>query len=77
MEKYTIGFNLPTLIVLLQWFISAPGRFKFTYKHTDCFWIDVEAIVSMITLNGDSLTKIYEIDHVDGMALDEFVARQI
>ena len=70
------GYSQPTLMVLLQWFISAPGRFKFKYEHTDCFWIDVEAIISTVTLSRDPLTKVYEIDHVDGMALDEFVARQ-
>lgn len=67
-------------MVLLQWFISAPKRFKFKYEHTDCFWrgfwIDVEAIISTVTLSRDPLTKVYEIDHVDGIALDEFVARQ-
>ena len=66
----------PTLMVLLQWFISAPWRFKFEYEHKDCFYIDVEVIISMVTLSGVPLTKVYEIDHVDGMALDEFVARQ-
>jgi hypothetical protein len=59
-------------MVLLQWFISAPGRFKFKYEHTDCFWKDVEAIISTVTFSRDPLTKVYEIDHVDGMALDEF-----
>ena len=69
------GYSQPTLMILLQWFISAPGRFKFKYKHTDCFWIDVEAIISTVTLSRDPLTKVYEIDHVDGMALDDFVAK--
>ena len=63
-------------MVLLQWFISAPGRFKFKFELTDCFWIDVEAMISSVTLGRDPLTKVYEINHVDGMALDEFVARQ-
>ena len=55
---------------------SGKSFFKFKYEHTDCFWIDVEAIISTVTLSRDPLTKVYEIDHVDGMALDEFVARQ-
>ena len=63
-------------MVLLQWFISAPGRFKFKYEHMDCFWIDVEAIIFTDTLSRDLLTKVYEIDHVDGMPLDKFVASQ-
>ena len=63
-------------MVLRQWFISTPGRLKFKYEHTDYFWIDVEAIISTVTLSRHPLTKVYEIDHVDGMALDEFVARQ-
>ena len=58
------GYSQPTLMVLLQWFISAPGRFKFKYEHTYCFWIDVEAIISTVTLSRDPLTSVYEIDHV-------------
>ena len=37
---------------------------------------NVEAIISTVTLSRDPLTKVYEIDHADGMAMDVFVARQ-
>ena len=37
---------------------------------------NVEAIISTVILSRDPLTKVYEIDHVDGMAMDVFVARQ-
>ena len=70
------GYSQPSLMVLLQWFISAPWRFKFKHEHTGCFWIDVEAIISTVTLSSEPFTKVYEIDHVDGMALDKFVARK-
>ena len=63
-------------MVLLQWFISPPGRFKFKYEHTDSFWIVVETVIFTVTLSRDPLTKVHEIDHVDGMIPDEFVARQ-
>ena len=41
------------------------------------FLIDIETIISTVTLSRDSLNKVYEIDHVDGMTLDEFVTRHI
>ena len=54
-SEQTTG-EVPTFMVLLQWFISTPERFKFKYKDTNSFWIDVEAIISAVTVSRDPLT---------------------
>ena len=63
----------PTTEILLNWFSKAPGHLKFKYDASDCVWIDVDTVISTVTMSYNSGTKIYSLDDVDAASLQEFV----
>ena len=52
------------------------GRHKYRYIESDCLWIDVDAIISTVSLSYSPTTKIYILDEVDADSLKEFVSNQ-
>lgn len=59
--------------VLLQYFRKVPGLNKFKYDHTDTRWIDVDTVITTVTLEYSSSTDVYTLATEDADALNEFV----
>lgn len=66
--------NTCNIQVMLQYFWKFPGHLKFKYDHTDTRWIDVDTIISTVTLEYNSTTDVYTLDSNDADALNEFVS---
>lgn len=66
----------PTTMVYLHWFKKVPGLNKYKYDESDCIWVDVDSIISTVSLHYASNTKIYTLDEVDAHSLHEFVSYQ-
>ena len=70
---------LPIAMVYMYWFQKHPGHNKYRYVESDCIWIDVDAIISTISLSyspTSPTSKIYTLDEVDAHCLAEFVKNQ-
>ena len=63
---------LPRAMVHLHWFQKHPGHNMYRYVESDCIWIDVDAIISTISLSYSVASKIYTLDEVDANFLAEF-----
>lgn len=59
--------------VLLQYFRKVPGLNKFKYDHTDTRWIDVDTVITTVTLEYSCSTDVYTLATEDVDALNEFV----
>jgi len=70
------GSILPCAMVYLHWFQKYPGHNKYKYVESDCIWIDVDAIISTVSLSYSAASKIYTLDEVDANSLAEFVSNQ-
>ncbi len=59
--KKTIGGLV--IMVLLNWFSKSHGNFKFKYDVIDTNWVDVDFIISTITMNYEkekkSMVRLY------------------
>jgi hypothetical protein len=55
----------PTIEVLLNWFSKHAGRNKFKYDVTDSQWIDLDSIISTITLNFNVVLNVYTLNEND------------
>jgi hypothetical protein len=67
------GVPAPAAQVLLKWFSKGLGRNKFKFNATDTQWIDVEAIISIVTMKLNATMGVYTITKDDRIALDEFL----
>ena len=54
---------------MLQYFSKAAGLNKFKYEHSDTKWVDIESIITTLTLSFNSVTSIYTVDPKDVDAL--------
>ena len=59
--------------VRLNWFFMANGNLKFKYDHFDCKWVDVDSIISTMTLIFPPRPKLYFLKQDDYESLQEFV----
>jgi hypothetical protein len=59
--------------VLLNWFSKARVNLKFKYDVSDSQWIDVDSIISTVTLSYCSVSAIYTLDQNDANSLNSFV----
>jgi hypothetical protein len=64
------------LQVMLQYFRKCPGHLKFKYDHTDSRWIDVDTIITTVTLSYNSSTDVYTLYSEDADALNQFINDQ-
>jgi hypothetical protein len=55
----------PTIMVLLHWFRKVPGNLKFKYDGSDTQWIDLEAIISTMSMTFSARTNMYTLDQID------------
>ena len=66
----------PTAMAYLHWFKKQPGLNKYKYVESDCVWVDVDAIISTVSLEYESTSKIYTLDEVDANSLNEFISNK-
>jgi hypothetical protein len=59
--------------VLLNWFSKARVNLKFKYDVNDLQWIDVDSIISTVTLSYCFVSAIYTLDQNDAYSLNLFV----
>lgn len=64
----------PTIMVLLHWFRKVPGNLKFKYDGFDIQWVDLEAIISTMSMTFSARTNMYTLDQTNAQSLDEFVS---
>ena len=65
--------NNPHIEVMLQYFRKHPGRDKFKYNHTDSQWIDIDCVISTVTMSYNPTNEIYTLDRNDSEQLSKFV----
>jgi hypothetical protein len=65
--------NNPHIEVMLQYFRKHPGRDKFKYDHTDSQWIDIDCVISTVTMSYNPTNEIYTLDMNDSEQLSKFV----
>lgn len=63
-----------TTMVLLNYFSKFRGHLKFKYDVTDSKWIDIDSIISSVTLTFDRTQNVYTLNDVDAQALNDFVS---
>jgi hypothetical protein len=51
--------------VMLQYYRKYPCRNKFKYDHTYSKWIDVDYVISIITMSYNSTNEVYTLDKND------------
>lgn len=68
--------NNPHIEVMLQYYRKYPGRNKFKYDHTDSKWIDVDCIISTVTMSYNSTNEVYTLDRNDSEQLSKFVTER-
>jgi hypothetical protein len=60
-------------MALLNRFGKSRGKFKFKYNVTNTNWVDINSIISTITMNCEKETNKYWLDCFDVVFLDESV----
>jgi hypothetical protein len=65
--------NNPHIEVMLQYYRKYPCHNKFNYDHTDSKWIDVDCIISTVTMSYNSTNEVYTLDRNDSEQLSKFV----
>ncbi len=63
-------------MVLLDQFSKSHGK-KIYYDVIDNNWVDVDSIISIVTMNYEKEKKNYQFDYIDATSLDEFVTNKI
>lgn len=61
---------------IMHYYSRALGVSKFRYNHTDSCWIDIECLITNVTLTYNADTKIYTLDPEDADNLNEYVANK-
>ncbi len=64
-------------MVFLNWFSKSCGNLKFKYYVIDINWVDVNSIISIVTMNYEKEKDIYYLDCIGANFLDEFVSNKI
>jgi hypothetical protein len=75
-ESWRRNPNNPHIEVMLQYYRKYPGRNKFKYDHTDSKWIDVDCIISTVTMSYNSTNEVYTPDRNDSEQLSKFMIEQ-
>ena len=65
--------STPSIMVLLNWFTKSPGHLKYKYEGSDTQWIDIDSVISTVSMSFNMRTNVYTLDDTDGKSLDEFV----
>lgn len=65
--------STPSIMVLLNWFTKSPGHLKYKYEGSDTQWIDIDSVISTVSMSFNMRTNVYTLDDTDAKSLDEFV----
>ena len=57
--------NNPHIEVMLQYYNKHLCRNKFKYDHTDNKWIDIDCIISTVTMSYKITNEVYTLDRND------------
>ena len=57
-------------------FSKVAGLNRFKYDHTDTNWIDVDSIITTVTLSFNPVTSVYTLNPEDADALNKFVTER-
>jgi len=60
--------------VMLQYFNKTAGLNKFKYDHSDTKWVDIECIITTVTLSYNAVNCVYTVNPEDADAMNKFVA---
>jgi hypothetical protein len=63
----------PTIEGRMYWFSGTASQLKFKYDHVNCKWIDIDSIISTVSLAYSSTTKFYTLYADDFASFNEFV----
>ena len=55
------GLQTPSVMVLLTWYSKQPRHYKYRYDVSDWKRIDLDAIVSTVSLSFNLSTKVYSV----------------
>ena len=66
--------NPSPIQVLLQYFSETASLNKYKYDHSDTKWVDIECIITTITLSFNVVNSVYIVNREDADALNKFVA---
>jgi hypothetical protein len=75
-ESWRRNPNNPHIEVMLQYYRKYQGRNKFKYDHTDSKWIDVDCIISTVTMSYNCKNEVYTLDKNDLEQLSKFVTER-
>ena len=70
------GNDYGTIEVMLTWFSKHPGHLKFKYDHSDFTYVDIDSIISTVTMSFEQRSSVYLLDPTDATSLDEFVSKK-
>ena len=65
--------NATCIEVLLNWFSKSRGNLKFKYDVSDSQWIDVDSIISIVTMSYSTLSCLYTLNRNDADSLNAFL----
>lgn len=65
----------PIIEVQNNWFCKASGRHKFKYDHSDPKWVDIDIVITTMTLSYKKKAKLYTLNPEDAATLDDFVSK--
>jgi hypothetical protein len=63
-----------TIILLMNHFSNYRRHLKFKYDVTDSKWIDINSIITLVTMTYHRAQHVYNFTIVDVKTLDEFVS---
>ena len=61
---------------MMQYYRMHLGCDKFIYDHTNSKWIDVDCIISTMTMGYNATNDAYTLDRIDAEELEEFVTKR-
>ncbi len=64
-------------MVLLKWFNKSFDNLKFKYDVIDTNWVDVDSIISTLTMNYEKEKDILWLDQIDANSLNQFLINKI
>ena len=70
------GISAPSVMVLLTRYSKQSGHYKFKYDLSDWKWIDLDSVISTVSLSFNSTTKVYTVLEDDAKCLNDFVSKK-
>jgi hypothetical protein len=58
---------------MLNWFSKAAGNLKFRYAQNDINRIDIDFVITVVSLSFNWATKLYALDPTNAVLLNEYV----